>query len=69
MDKILVNSSNLIAVGYDPSQQVLEVEFQSGGSYQYLNVPSDLYQSLMTASSKGEYFHDYIMNKFDFAKV
>ena len=69
MDKILVNSSNIIAVGYDPQQQVLEVEFQSGGLYQYLNVPGELYQSLMTAVSKGEYFHDYIMNKFDFAKL
>lgn len=69
MDKILVDSSNLVAVGYDPRQQVLEVEFQTGSSYQYVGVPSELYQQLMTASSKGQYFHDYIMNKFDFARL
>jgi hypothetical protein len=69
VDKILVQSSNLIAVGYDPQQQLLEVEFQSGSAYRYMGVPHELYQRLMVAPSKGQYFHDYIMNKFDFAQI
>jgi len=69
MDRILVNSSNLISVGYDHEAQVLEVEFQSGSVYRYLQVPPELYQDLMTAGSKGRYFHDHIMNQYDFAEV
>jgi hypothetical protein len=66
MDRLLVNSSNLISVGYDAVSKTLEIEFQSGNIYQYLDVPESTYQGLMTASSKGEYFHDNILKEFDF---
>ena len=69
MDRILVNSSNIITVGYDNAAKILEVEFQSGKVYQYMDVPEDLYQSLMAAPSKGQYFHDHIMNQYDFTEV
>lgn len=69
MDRILVNSSNLVSVGYEKETQALEVEFQSGNVYRYLNVPETMYQGLMTASSKGEYFHDHILKEFDFEEV
>jgi hypothetical protein len=69
MDRIIVNSSNLVSVGYKKETQALEVEFQSGNIYQYLGVPESVYQGLMTASSKGEYFHDNILKEYDFTEV
>jgi len=69
MDKILVNSSNLISAGYDTATQVLEIEFKTGSTYQYMNVPQRIYQGLMTAGSKGQYLHDHILNQFDFTEV
>jgi hypothetical protein len=69
MDRLLVNSSNLITVGYDAAEQTLEVEFQSGKIYQYYKVPEDVYQELMAASSKGHFFHDNILKQYDFAEV
>lgn len=69
MDRIIVNSSNLVSAGYDKPSQVLEIEFQSGTIYQYLGVPETVYQGLMTAASKGEYFHDYILKEYDFREV
>lgn len=69
MDRILVHSSNIISVGYDLTARIMEVEFQSGGVYQYHDIPEDIYQSLMTAHSKGQYFHDNIMNQYDFEEV
>ncbi|MEK7152551.1 MAG: KTSC domain-containing protein [Patescibacteria group bacterium] len=69
MDRLLVNSSNIITVGYDKAAKILEIEFQSGNIYQYLEVPEPLYQGLMTASSKGQYFHDNILKEFDFREV
>ena len=69
MDRLLVNSTNLVTVGYDQAMQVLEVEFQSGNVYQYLDVPEHVYQDLMTSASKGQFFHDNILKEFDFQEV
>lgn len=67
MDRILVNSSNLVSVGYNSDDKTLEVEFQSGNVYKYFDVPESVYQSLMTADSKGEFFHDNILKEYDYA--
>ena len=64
-----VESSNLKAVGYDPSQKKLRVQFQSGGDYAYRHVPSSTYQSLMNADSKGRNFHQNIRGRYAHAKL
>lgn len=60
MNRTLVSSSNLRSVGYDPSVNVLEIEFLHGGIYQYSNVPPQIHQGLMSASSHGSYFDQHI---------
>jgi len=62
MQRIPVESSNLASVGYDPKIEVLEIEFHSGGIYQYSGVPQSIYDGLMNAASKGKYFHQNIKN-------
>lgn len=69
MDRILVQSSNLVSVGYDAAAAVLEIEFQTGKVYRYHHVPADIYQGLMSARSKGEYLHDNVLNRYDFQEV
>jgi YD repeat-containing protein len=69
MDRILVQSSNLVSVGYDAAGQLLEVEFLTGKTYRYHQVPRDVYQGLMSAPSKGEYLHDNILNRYEFQEV
>ena len=69
MDRILVQSTNLVSAGYDAAAQILEVEFLTGKVYQYHGVPLAVYQSLMAAHSKGEYLHDNILNRYDFQEV
>lgn len=39
MDRETVQSSNIASVGYDLSSSTLEIEFKSGGIYQYSGVP------------------------------
>lgn len=51
-----VSSNNLHSIGYETFSQTLEIEFHSGGIYQYAGVPEHIYQSLMSAASKGRYF-------------
>lgn len=60
MQRTTVSSSNLASVGYDAAEQILEIEFHSGGIYRYFGVPQRIYQSLMTASSHGSYFDQAI---------
>lgn len=64
MERISVTSSNISSVGYKNS--VLEIAFHSGKVYGYLHVPEMVYQNLMSATSKGEYFYDHIKDKYPF---
>jgi hypothetical protein len=60
MERIPVSSSNLSSIGYDLRSAILEIEFHSGGVYQYSGVPEDIYQGLMNAGSHGQYFDQYV---------
>lgn len=64
-----VISSDLRSVGYDHDLNLLEIEFNSGGLYQYSNVPSMIYSGLMSASSHGKYFHRNIKDVYSFKRL
>ena len=64
-----VDSSDLRSVGYDSDTSTLEIEFHSGGIYQYSNVPTSVYHSLLSAGSHGRYFHSYIKGIYPYSKV
>jgi hypothetical protein len=69
MDRASVRSRNIRSVGYDPATRTLEVEFHSGGLYQYSGVPETIYQGFMRAASKGSYFHDHIKDRYPCRQV
>jgi hypothetical protein len=69
MDRQPVQSSNIRSVGYDATTLILEVEFYSGGIYQYLNVPPAVHEHLMHASSKGSYLRNHIRDHYRFRRV
>jgi hypothetical protein len=60
MDRIQVSSTELASIGYEEATLVLEVEFRKGGVYRYFEVPAQIYNQLMAASSKGSYFNKVI---------
>lgn len=62
MERQSVRSSNLASIGYDEENNILEIEFNHGGIYQYLKVPFDVYEELMNARSHGTYFSANIRN-------
>ena len=64
-----VSSSNLTSVGYDTERKILEIEFNSGGIYQYFDVPENIHDDLMNASSHGEYFHANIKKYYRYEKI
>ena len=69
MKRQLVESSNLASIGYDPINQILEVEFKKGGIYQYFEVQESVFEELMNADSHGVYFSSNSRNEYEFSKV
>ena len=69
MDKHLVASSNVRAIGYDQETQTLEVEFHNGSVYQYYGVPANMHQEIMVAPSKGQFLHRYIKNSYPYSRI
>lgn len=64
-----VESSNLAWVAYDAPRQALSVSFKGGRTYQYSGVPVGLYQGLLSAYSKGHYFHIWIRDRFPYKRI
>ena len=58
-----------MSIGYDVNTTTLEIEFDSGGVYQYYGVPVFLYNSLMSAPSKGTYFASFIKPNYRCIKI
>lgn len=68
MERIPVQSSNLVSVGYDAQTSMLEIEFKNG-TYQYDAVPESVYEELLNSPSKGQYFSQNIKEKYAFRKL
>lgn len=69
MERTSVSSSNLRSVGYNQDDQILEIEFNSGGVYRYFSVPANIHADLMNASSHGKYFHRNIKDVYQYEQV
>lgn len=67
MNRTPVSSNCIASVGYENG--ALEIAFVDGGVYQYFNVPKHIYPDLISAASKGQYFHDHIKDKFQTIEV
>ena len=59
-----VESTTLVAIGYDETREFLELEFRSHAVYRYFGVPGSVYEALMAAPSKGRYFNGTIRGHF-----
>ena len=64
-----VDSSMLVAVGYDEKVRELRVIFKTGDTYRYLNVPPSTYAELSKAESKGAYMKTHVIDVFPSRRV
>ena len=68
--RVLIESSTISAILYDPKSQTLDVEFKSSGeTYRYFEVPDDEYQGLLAAASKVTYLNSKIKPKYRTRKI
>lgn len=64
LKKIPVESESVRTVGYDPRSRVLQVEFQNGAIYHYLDVPEPEWQALLQAESIGRFITHRIKDSY-----
>lgn len=69
MKRTDVDSSMLVSIGYDEKKKILEVEFTSGGVYEYYDVEKVIYDELMNADSLGHYFINNIRDDYDYSPI
>ena len=64
-----VNSSMANAVGYDPSQQVLQVEYSNGSVYEYSDIDTETWESLQTTDSIGRFINQNIKGQYQSKRI
>ena len=64
-----VESSVMSFVKYDDGASELDITFTSGKTYRYLHVPPEVYDALLDAESKGEFFNESIKDDFVWCDV
>lgn len=62
-----VDSSMVAAAGYDADLRALVILFNSGKAYQYLEVPPEVYQGFLAASSKGRYLLENVIDYYPYS--
>jgi hypothetical protein len=61
-------SSNITRFGYDEPNQVLSVEFKSGATYGYFDVPQSVFEQMKVASSKGQFLAQNLKGVYRYAR-
>jgi hypothetical protein len=69
MERRVVRSKNLAAVGYDRDSDTLEIEFQNGHWYRYPDVPRIIFEELFRAPSPGRYFTSRIKDRYRLSQL
>ncbi|HEU4530979.1 MAG TPA: KTSC domain-containing protein [Steroidobacteraceae bacterium] len=62
-------STVIRSFSYDPDKRELQVVFQSGRLYRYLDVPPDTFRAMRASYAKGEFFNKSIRARYRFERV
>ena len=67
MTPVNVASSSIAAIGWEDG--TLLVEFLNGQSYEYYEVPQEVYEEFLNAQSHGKFYHAYIKEIYPGSKL
>ncbi len=62
-------SSCVAVADFDPASQVLTIEFQQRGTYEYYDVSLEVWQALRGAASQGEFFNHSIKEVYPYERI
>lgn len=66
MNKYLIKAPNILYIGYDEVDQILEIEFKLNIIHQYFDVPLDEFIGLMKAEDTETFYFNYINCRYHF---
>lgn len=65
----IAQSSHLQAFDYDPTSQILTIQFANGSVYQYQGVPQTEFDNLAQSGGGGTFFHAKIRDQYPTTKI
>jgi len=63
------NSSQIAEIRYNTESKTLEVDFKTGKTYEYYEVPKDVFEDVRLAESAGKFFNSYIKSNFQYKQI
>jgi hypothetical protein len=64
MDMKRINAGKLRAIGYDPKERILRVEFDDGSAIDHLGVGAELWRRFSTSGAAWSFYRDNIEEEF-----
>jgi hypothetical protein len=64
MEMKKINAGKLRAIGYDPRERILRVEFDDGGAMDYSGVGSEVWRRFSTSGVAWSFYRDNIEDQF-----
>ncbi|CAN5473589.1 hypothetical protein BH11PSE11_BH11PSE11_21050 [soil metagenome] len=64
MEMKRINAGKLRAIGYEPKERILRVEFDDGSAIDYQGVGNEVWRRLSTSASAWSYYRDNIEEEF-----
>jgi hypothetical protein len=64
MELYPINSNMVEAIGYDPDYYILQVVYTGGKTFEYADVPPEVWEELYNAESVGNYLMNNIMDNY-----
>ncbi len=65
-----VQSEAIMSLAYDETAQRLRATFRGNGrTYEYADVPQQLYDGLILADSIGHFFNAHIRDRYDYREI
>jgi hypothetical protein len=62
-------SSSIVAAGYDREQRTLRLCYIGGATYDYQEVPAEVFADLLNAPSKGRFVNTHVKPRFTYLRV
>jgi hypothetical protein len=64
MEMKKINAGKLRAIGYDPRERILRVEFDDGSAMDYSGVGTEVWRRFSSSGSAWSYYRDNIEEEF-----
>lgn len=66
---VVVNSSNIKFAQYDTESKSLQVTFNNGLTYEYSDVPWEVFTKFRMSESQGKFFNSNISKTYKYKKI